>query len=246
MRVEARAMFQPVNEKSANVYEKVIAELKKGIMHGELKPGDKLPSERELAGMLGVSRTSLREALRLLEVSGVVTIKHGQGVFIANNDPDEYMRKFISHIFVDEKKIEELFQIRKLIETEATVWACQNGTDEQLKKIYNLVQETIYILDNSSKGDFLAVLAKQDGKFHHLLAEAANNSVLGNIMDNLLDLLADSRARAASVKGRPQKSLQEHLKIAEALLERDGEKARRAMLDHLEAVERDVILGQKR
>lgn len=241
MGAEQEVLFKSVNEKSANVYEKVIAELKKGILHGDLKPGDKLPSERELAAMLGVSRTSLREALRLLEVSGVVSIRHGQGIFIANNDPDEYMKKFISHIFVDEKKIEELFQIRRIIETQAAVWACQNGTDEQLKEIYNLVHETIYILENSLKGDFLVVLAKQDGKFHRLLAEAANNSVLENIMDNLLDLLADSRARAATIQGRPKKSLKEHLKIAEALVLRDQEMAKKAMLEHLEGVERDVL-----
>ena len=238
--MEKKAIFQPVNEKSSNVYEKVIDELKKGIMHGDLKPGDKLPAERELASMLGVSRTSLREALKLLEVSGVVAIKHGQGVFIANNNSDEYMKKFISHIFVDEKKIEELFQIRKILETEAAVWACQNGTDEQLKKIHDLVQETIYALENNTRGDIIAILVKQDGKFHYLLAEATNNSVLGYIMDGLLDLLADSRVRAIS-KNRQHKSLQEHMKITDALLERDGEKARKAMLEHLESVEKDLF-----
>ncbi|KUO53369.1 MAG: hypothetical protein APF76_09005 [Desulfitibacter sp. BRH_c19] len=242
MWVEEKTLFKSVNENSANVYEKVIAELKKGILHGDLKPGDKLPSERELATMLGVSRTSLREALRLLEVSGVVSIRHGQGVFITNNDPDEYMKKFISQIFVDQRKIEELFQIRKLIETEAAVWACQNGTDDQLKEIYNLVNETIYILEKGTHSDFLTVLAKQDGVFHHLLAEAANNSVLENIMDNLLDLLSDSRARASIVEGRPLRSLKEHLKIADALMARDGEKAREAMLEHLKNVEKDVLI----
>jgi len=239
--MEKKAIFKPVDEKYSNVYEKVIAELKKGIVYGGLKPDDKLPSERELAAMLGVSRTSLREALKLLEVSGVVTIKRGQGVFIANNDSDEYMKKFIFHIFVDKKKIEELFQIRKIIETEAAVWACQNGTDEQLKKIYNLVQRTKSVFENNTRGDILATLVKQDGKFHQLLAEAANNSVLRNIMDNLLDLLTDSRSRTINVEGRPQKSLQEHMKITEALLKRDGENARKAMLEHLEAVEKDLF-----
>lgn len=243
MEADKKFIFKPINENPTSVYEKVIAELKKGIMQGELKPGDKLPSERILSGMLGVSRTSLREALKLLEVSGVVSIKHGQGAYITNNDPDEYMKKFISYIFVDEKKIEELFQIRKLIETEAAVWACKKGTDEQLNQIYNLVKETIYIIEKSSKGDLLTVLAKQDGQFHRLLAEAAHNSVLENIMENLLDLLSDSRAKAASIKGRPVKSLKEHLKIAEALMTRDEEKARKAMLEHLENVENDVLVG---
>jgi len=241
MKVKAKAIFQPINEKHSNVYEKVLAELKKGIMHGDLKPGDKLPSERELAVILGVSRTSLREALKLLEASGVVTIKHGQGVFIANNDSDEYMQKFISHMFIDEKKIEELFQIRKIIETEAAVWACQNGTNEQLKKIYDLIQETLNAIENNTRGDVLAILVKQDGKFHQLVAEAANNSVLENIMNSLLDVLADSRAKAIS-KNRQAKSLQEHMKVAEALLERDEEKARKSMLEHLETVEKDIIL----
>jgi GntR family transcriptional repressor for pyruvate dehydrogenase complex len=236
-----KIVFKPINDKPANVYEKVIAVLKKAIMQGELKPGDKLPSERELSRMLGVSRTSLREALRLLDVSGVVTIKHGQGVFITNNDSDEYMKKFISHIFVDEKKIEELFQIRKLLETEAAAWACKNATEEQLNAIFRLVKDTMEKLQDSPKGELLSILAEQDNKFHQLLAEAANNSVLKNIMDNLLDLLADSRAKAASVEGRPQKSLKEHLKIAECLLRRDCNGAQTAMLEHLSNVEKDVL-----
>ena len=240
MEIESNTIFQPVNESHSSVYEKVMVELKKGIMYRDLKPGDKLPAERKLAAMLGVSRTSLREALKLLEVSGIVTIKHGQGVFIANSDPDEYIKKFISHIFIDEKKIKELFQVRKIIETEAVVWACQNGTDEQLKGIYDVVQEAIHVLEKNIRKDILAVLVEQDGKFHRLLAEAANNSVLQNIMNSLLEALADSRARAIS-KNRPQKSLQEHMIIATALLERDEEKARKTMLEHLEAIEKDII-----
>ncbi|MEW6622711.1 MAG: FadR/GntR family transcriptional regulator [Bacillota bacterium] len=240
MGIDEKVLFRPVNENSASVYEKVIAELKKGIMQGELQPGDKLPSERDLSKMLGVSRTSLREALKLLEVSGVVTIKHGQGVFIANNDSNEYIKKFISSIYVDEKKLAELFQIRKILETEAAVWACRNGTDEQLEGIYHLVKETMDELEKNPKNEFV-LLAKQDGTFHHMLAESANNSVLTSIMDNLLELLADSRARAVAVEGRPNRSLKEHWKIAQALLKRDAEGARQAMLEHLNNVESDLL-----
>ena len=235
-----RPLFMPVNEKPTSIYQKIIKELKHGIMHGALRPGDKLPSERDLSKMLGVSRTSLREALKLLEVSGLITIKRGQGAFIANNDPDEYIRRFMNHIFLDDKKIAELFQIRRLLETQAVVWACEKGTDYQLLAILKLVEGTVEKKQKAAAKD-VAILFEQDSKFHYLLAKAANNSVLALIMDDLLDIMSDSRVKSVSVEGRPQKSLMEHLQIAKALVKRDCLGAKKAMMMHLDGVEKDLL-----
>ncbi|MBZ4688644.1 MAG: GntR family transcriptional regulator [Clostridiales bacterium] len=235
-----KPLFNRINEKPASVHERVIREIKSAIMQGQLKPGDKLPPERELARMLGVSRTSLREALKLLELSGVVTIKHGQGVFISDTNSSEYLQKLISHIFVDNQKIIELFEIRKVLETQAVVWACEKAEDEEFDEILKLLDNTKKLL-KKNKSDYFRILARQDDKFHQMIVSAAGNNVLKLIMQTMLDLLAENREKAASIPQRPEKSLEEHMLIAKSLKKRDVVAAKNTMLRHLENVERDVL-----
>lgn len=233
-------MFKPVQEKSDSIYGKVVTELKSAIMSGRLKPGDKLPGERVLAEMLGVSRTSLREALKMLAAAGLVTIKHGQGVFIANHDHDSYLQKFVQQVLVNPQEIKELFEIRKVLETQAAAWVAERGSTDQINRLAGLLTSTKDKLAQQPTPG-LALLAEQDSKFHLLLAEATNNSVLVRIMEGLLDLLADSRCRSMAVPGRPLKSLEEHRQVVEALLLRQPDAAREAMLQHLENVEKDIL-----
>ncbi|MBZ4686384.1 MAG: GntR family transcriptional regulator, transcriptional repressor for pyruvate dehydrogenase complex [Clostridia bacterium] len=235
-----RPLFNRINEKPVSVHERVMREIKSAITQGLLKPGDKLPPERELAKMLGVSRTSLREALKILELSGVVTIKHGQGVFISDSNSTEHLQKLINHIFVDNQKIIELFEIRKVLETQAVVWACEKGKDEHFDEIINLLENTKKLLEEN-KSDYLRILAQQDDKFHQMIISAAGNNVLKLIMQTMLDLLAENREKTALIPDRPRKSLEEHMFIAKALKKRDSVAAKNAMLRHLENVERDIL-----
>lgn len=232
-------MFKQIHEKKQSVYQKVVAEIKRSITTGDLKPGDKLPSERELAEILGVSRTSLREALKLLAASGLLTIKHGQGVFVADKDQETLLNRFIEKLFIDKDKIEELFAIRKVLEVEAAVWAAQKGTLEQKEKLRLIVDNALEMINTGEQN--MTMLAEHDSKFHNSLAEATNNSVLVKIMHDLLDLLADNRSQAIRVPERPLKSVREHKSVVDAIIASDVEQARERMLVHLNAVEKDVL-----
>ncbi len=232
-------MFKPINQKSESIYQRVVTELKTAIVQGKLKPGDRLPSERDLAEMLGVSRTSLREALKLLAASGLVTIKHGQGVFIAEQEQDTYVRKFVDHLFIDKTKIAELFAIRKVLEVQAASWAAEHGTSDQKQMLIDIVLATRAKIKGNQED--LSILAEHDSVFHNTLAIATNNSVLIDVMYSLLDLLGDSRFQAMQVPSRPHRSLSEHEEVAQAIYMGDTERAKATMLNHLNAVERDVL-----
>lgn len=231
-------MFTPINEKEESVYHKIAKQIKNAIAQGELKPGEQLPSERDLSKMLGVSRTSLREALKLLEHSGLVSIKHGQGVFITEQDQESLMKKVLEFVFTDNKQTRELFAIRKILEVSATAWAIEKGTLKQKKRLLDIVEITTEKLGNNPRD--LSLLAEQDSVFHNALAEATNNSVLVKIMHSLLDLLEDSRLQAMQVYDRPLISLNEHRKIAEAVMKGNVEMAKEKMLEHLNSVENDI------
>ncbi|MDK2824507.1 MAG: GntR family transcriptional regulator, transcriptional repressor for pyruvate dehydrogenase complex [Clostridia bacterium] len=233
-------MFSPIKKDPTSVYEKILKELTSAIMHGDLKPGDKLPAERNLAEMMGVSRTSLREALKMLAAQGMVEIKHGQGVFITEKEtPTNLLKGFAGQKLLDSNTLKDLFELRKLLETQNAVWVCQRGSDEAIISLTRLVEETLSALQKNK--DDLIILAKQDSEFHTKLAEASGNKVIVRVMHDLLDLLNESRCQALSIPERPQKSLNEHKDIVEALKLRDVELVKEKMLTHLTNVEAELL-----
>ena len=203
-----------------------------------------MPPERTLAEMLGVSRTSLREALKLLAAGGFVTIRHGQGVFIAENDHDDYLHKIFAESVATRDDLVGLFEIRKVLETQSAAWVAERGTDEEISRLGRLISTTKEKVAASPQLG-VTLLVEQDSQFHLLLAEATGNKVMQRVMDHLLDLLAEVRGRSMAVKGRQLKSLQEHELIVKALQNRNQAGARQAMLDHLTNVERDVVWNVK-
>ncbi|MFZ5943582.1 MAG: FadR/GntR family transcriptional regulator [Bacillota bacterium] len=234
-------MFKPIYQEQESVYEKVVKRLKSSILEGKLKPGDKLPAERVLAEMLGISRTSLREALKLLSAEGLIEIKHGKGVFIAETDePINVIKKFSSKIFIETHTLMDFFEIRKVLETQASIWAAERCSDAQICQLEEIVTKAHSELTENTKIN-VALLAEHDMKFHNYLAEVSGNAVLIRIMQNLIDLLNETRSQTISIPKRPYISLEEHLEIVGAIKKRDPERAGKAMYTHLKNVERDIF-----
>ncbi|MDK2820256.1 MAG: hypothetical protein PWP31_221 [Clostridia bacterium] len=233
-------LFKPINRNPKNVYHRVVDEIKQSIFEGKMTPGDRLPAERELAEMLGVSRTSVREALKMLEAQGLVTIRHGQGVFISEQDADEYLKNFANHLLVNEETVSHLFEVRKTLEPQTVRWVAKRASDADINDIYNHVVTTQEQLKKLGSGR-LSLLAGHDSNFHNYLAKATGNTVLVRLMNSMLDLLADSRSRSLSIPSRGESSLEDHYKIVKALIRRDAEGAAAAMLEHLEDVEKQII-----
>ena len=238
-------MFGPIKKDPSSVYEQVLKQLTAAIMHGDLKPGDRLPSERKLSEMMGVSRTSLREALKMLAAAGMVSIKHGQGVYITEKDsPSNVLINFALKNYIDDNTVRDLFELRKLLETQNAIWACERAESEELENLSEIVDQTIDALQDT-KYDLL-ILARQDSEFHTKLAEATGNKVIVRVMHDLLDLLNDVRCRPLSIPDRPFKSLNEHKEIVEALKARDVDKVKEKMLVHLNNVEAELLKSKAR
>ncbi|MFZ5942610.1 MAG: FadR/GntR family transcriptional regulator [Bacillota bacterium] len=231
-------LFNQVKEKTHNVSEKIMREIKESITKGKLRPGDKLPGERDLAGIMGVSRNSLREALKSLEATGVVEIKHGQGVFVAYNTTDFFIKQYLATLSIDKGKLRDLYSVRIVLETQAVEWACLRASDDELENIKNLIIQT---RDQVAKTDNICnILAESDCSFHNMIMKASHNYALEKLMPSLFDLLIDARVQSAKI-GRNMKSLEEHYYIAEALQLRDPLQARKAMEFHLNSVEKDIL-----
>lgn len=228
-------MFMPI--KNAKVYEQVIEQIKTMIISGSLQKGDKLPSERELVDQLKVSRTSIREALRALEIVGLIKCKQGEGNFIRDNF-DNSLFEPLSLVFMLEKSNkEDIIEVRRIIEVEAAALAAKRITEDQLKNLEYTIDEIKNIEDEK-------ILLKLDKNFHYEIAQASNNFILLNIINScstLIDsLIQNTRYKIEIMENfdNKQELLDQHEKIYLALKKRDSKLASKLMNEHLEFSER--------
>ncbi len=219
------------------VYDQVARTLEQFIRE-HLKPGDKLPSERELAQSCKVSRSSIRDAMRRLELMGLVEPRQGAGTIVRETSPDALVNPLTAILLRQRKHVTELLEVRMMIEPPVAARAAKRITREQLAAMENILRrQSEKVLRNE-----LAV--EEDAEFHYTIATAANNSVLLHVLDVLMDLLRDSRERNLQVQGRPQKSLQGHKRIFTALCRGDAKAAEAAMRRHLAEVT-ELVLKQQ-
>ncbi|GEO24254.1 GntR family transcriptional regulator [Alicyclobacillus acidoterrestris] len=225
-------MFQPVSDSIA-LSQKIIAQFTDAIIRGELKPGDRIPPERELAAMFGVSRTAIRDAIKILSGRGILKVRHGVGIFVADEKPID------SDVFGamggTNVNLRDLFDIRKVLETEAAAWAAQRAETSHIERLQEILE------DATNHESDLARLAERDAQFHVAIAEASKNVLLVRVMWNLLDALAESRTYSLGLPQRAQQSLVEHGRILDAIRRHDVESARAAMHLHVSSVEDSVL-----
>jgi GntR family transcriptional repressor for pyruvate dehydrogenase complex len=235
-------MFKSVHDERKTFSKKVVEHIQELILSGKMLPGHKLPPERVLAEKMNVSRPTIREAFKILSAMGYLIIKHGNGVFVSNQT--ERIDNMASLLFIHTDTIHELFEVRKTLETESAVWAVKRGTVQFLQQIFIRTKEVYNILledcfDNQEAKE--TFLSQADEEFHLMIAQAAGNEVVMRIMNNLIDLLRESRMHSMKIAGRSAQSLLEHIGIAEALKNGDEELARKRMYEHLTSVEKDLI-----
>lgn len=218
------------------VYEDVARQIERLILK-KLKPGDKLPSERELAENLGVSRSSIRDAIRSLELVGIVEPRQGAGTIVCEISANSLANPLANALRRKEDLVGELLDFRKMLEPPLAARAATHASAEE-------VSEMEEILDRQDKKQRQneSTIA-EDSEFHYSIAMASGNSVVLKVLDILMDLLRETRERSLQIQGRPQKSLAGHRRILNAIKRRDAEAAKAAMRRHIEDIE-EIVLGK--
>jgi GntR family transcriptional repressor for pyruvate dehydrogenase complex len=217
------------------VYEGVVRQLQTLIAAGALKPGDMLPPERELAERFGVSRSSLRDAIRSLELAGLVLPKHGEGTVIADVSADTLVAPIASVLVRKRELIAELLDVRKMLEPPLAARAAEHATDQDVAEMEDILRRQ---REKALRGE---PWTEEDSEFHYAVARAARNSVVLKVLDVLMDLLRETRARALQVEGRAQRSLAGHRRLLDAIKRHDPDAAERAVKLHIEEIESVVL-----
>lgn len=216
------------------VYTKVAEQLQAHIVN-ELKPGDMLPPERELVQMFGVSRSSIRDAIRRLEAVGLLEPRQGIGTVVRDISADAMVAPVASVLLQKRKVIDELLDVRMIIEPALARRAALHASAEQ-------IAELAAVLNRQEEKVRQGELAtEEDSNFHYTIALAANNSVMLKLVHVLMDSLRELRERSLQVGGRQAKSLAAHRRILAAIERGDAAAAEAAMRGHLLEVQKLIL-----
>ena len=218
------------------VYEEVAKQIERLILQ-KLQPGDKLPSERELAEMLQVSRSSIRDAIRSLELMGLVEPRQGAGTIVREVSAELLVNPFANVLKRRQELVGELLDFRKMLEPPLAARAATHASPDEISEMEEILQRQEGKL---SQGE-LAIA--EDAEFHYSIALASGNSIVLKVIDILMDLLRDTRERSLQLKGRPERSLAGHRRILAAIKRHDAGAAKDAMRRHIEDVE-EIVLGK--
>ena len=213
--------------KKTQTYEIVVDRIKNEIEEGSWKPGTGLPSERILAEQLGVSRPSVREALRVLEVMGYVEIKPGQGTFAKEPDQNEKSSRLLLSMLTQEDNVLEVLEIREIFEPQIAYLAAESAINRDIL----VMEEIIERMDAHMRAGESTVNDNID--FHLAIARTTKNKVLYQVQKILLKASKDAVMRYFEVPGRDNKSVIGHKQILTAIKDRDADLAKQLMFEHL-------------
>lgn len=222
----------------SRVSQQVVSEICRAIRQGVYTAGDRLPPERELAEHLQVSRPSLREALRVLELTGIVESRHGGGTFVLDSFSSGISSPLSLLLEATSDAVGELWEVRIVFEPAIAGRAAVRATPEAIAQLEDLVTRFSESVANRASHD--AVL-RIDRDFHIALATASGNRVAVRVLALINELLLDGWRHFITSEARRSRALAAHLEIFDAVRLRDPERAREAMLRHLEETESFIL-----
>jgi GntR family transcriptional repressor for pyruvate dehydrogenase complex len=225
--------------KKTRLPEEIASRIRMLILDGTFKPGEPLPSERVLAQRFGVSRGSVRDAFRILEMVGLLETRHGQGTFPQELSVENLVTPLASVITYKRDLQEELLDVRRMFEPALARVAAERATESDLQELERILGQ------QRQKVEAGLSTISEDTAFHSALARATHNEIVVRIMETLNDLLVGSRKLTLQQKGRPLRSMRGHEAVVAALRRHDAEGAAQAMTAHIEQIAEILHLAQE-
>jgi GntR family transcriptional regulator, transcriptional repressor for pyruvate dehydrogenase complex len=216
--------------KHHTVADEVISQLKELIIQGALEAGDRLPSEIQMCESFSVGRTTIREALKVLQTIGLVE-RSRKGTYVTNINCFTTMRTF--NDIIKQASISDLYETRRALEAEIAALAAENTGEDHIKILQDIVNDMIVFQSNNK------LFVKNDAKFHTFLGEACGNQVLKYLVKQLYDFLIEVDGEAFKQNKATTKIIRSHQMILAALKRRSPSEARERMHEHLDEIPTD-------
>ncbi len=209
--------------KKESVLQSVINRLTDAIKNGELKPGDKMPPEMELAESLGVARSSVREAIKILSYLGILESRRSEGTFVCSGFSESMIDPMVYGIFLNQQSVEHLMELREMTEAGMMRLAIEHHTEAELQELEQILKR---MKDASmSKGDSIGAFYREDDRFHDKIAEMGKNPMADKINKIVRSLTEDLRVQTVSMmisQGRADELIEAHRHLFEAVRDRDA------------------------
>lgn len=205
------------------------------IVSRRFPPGSQLPPERELSSMLGISRSSVREAIRALSHMNILEARHGQGTYVTSLSPELLIQPLHFLLAVDDRTIHQLFEVRKIIETAAADLAARRAEPEEVEQMQDVHRRLCECVDDAES------FVELDTEMHALIARSGHNDLLVRLLASTAVLLRRSRSRTGALRSLRERAAIDHGDVLEAIQAGNGGRASSAMLMHLEHVEKAFL-----
>lgn len=220
------------------IVQKVVNQIKEALICGDLKPGDKLPSENVLADKFSVSRTAVREAIKILTAIGAVEIKRGSGTFVVKNLPSYTLEPLAFTLILNQKTPQELLELREMLELGIIGIAMENATSEDI----NDMELAIESLQSKVDVENVEELCQADLYFHYLFAQATHNPLIEKMARTIWDMFVPSIMRSlrqGRTKIKVKEAVGEHEMILKAVKEKNVAEGMEAIRASLRAWKKD-------
>ena len=227
-------MIETQVSRGTRIYEKVVEKLKESISKGEILPGDPLPSERQLMDDFGVSRSSWREAFRVMELLGLIESVPGKGRFVRHPKPPAEDEK---NIRLEDSAVLELMEARRILDPAIAAESAMRATSSDLTRLLRVLTSTEKRLGDPNQR------AQSDFDFHLALAEATHNFVFVNITRMNFDLIMATHDKIYNLLDDKEAFLAEHREMYEAILDHNVELAREMASNHIDRIYKTLHKG---
>lgn len=221
-------LIKPANR--TTLYEDVVSQISEQIKDGNWLPGERIPGELELADSFRVSRNCIREALKSLELTGILESQPGRGTFVSNDALRNIRNGEFVSLLTDEATLYELMEVRMIIEVQMAYLAAERATGKEIRMLEKVLEEDKKYMDPSSNWERTGL------EFHNAVARITNNRVIVRFLESINDLLHAQRHKLAKkiTKLSEQESMiAGHQEIFDAIKDRQPDNARNAMYKHL-------------
>lgn len=231
--------FEPMGSNEA-LYKKIVRLIERQIAEKELNPGDRLPTEQEVAKQLGVSRTVVREAFLILRQTGLLEARQGVGTFVSKPLPERTLDAVTRLLRIQTDSIWNVHEVREALEPAIAELAAERATDDDLERMRTALDEM-----ENNLNDTVAFI-EGDLNFHGAIADATHNSSFRLILTPVMDVMLEGRKLGASVADARARTLDDHNCILGCIQERDSAGAREAMKTHLRHVAEHIRRAKDR
>ncbi len=226
------------------IFEQAVGQLRELISSGGITPGEKLPTEQDLGRQFNVSRSSVREALRVLEAEGLVEVKRGLGTFVSPRSSARSTPKDLV-LWLEQRgeTLEQVLQVREAIEGLTAALAAARASQKQMEEIRSILEEQQRIIEQQSPDGDECVdeLSRLDLAFHLAIANASGNDIANEIISHIIPAFQGSNRAVLYLCKRAKKMEIEHNEVLIALEARDPAAAETAMRNHISRVTSDTL-----